>query len=166
MRAAVHTQEDWTLRNVRRTEFGPDNATSTVQPEAKWQSGLDPRLLALSIIQPQYMTLVDLGRNMFYLDRNRQDASAFRSAYWTRIFYPINVLTLAFCAVPFAFGALRSGGLSKRLFLGIVLALGFYFLQKAIVSLGAVYTVHPATANLIPPLILIGAAFAYFRRNA
>jgi lipopolysaccharide export system permease protein len=76
------------------------------------------------------------------------------------------VLILAFCAVPFAFGALRSGGLSKRLFLGIVLALGFYFLQKAIVSIGSVYGFHPAVANLIPPLILIAAASLYFRRHA
>ena len=39
-----------------------------------------------------------------------------------RMFYPLNVLVLAFCAVPFAFGALRSGGLAKRLFIGIVLS--------------------------------------------
>lgn len=163
---AVHVQNDWTLRQVRRTEFGPGSARSEEVPETGWKSGLDPRLLALSIIQPQYMTLGDLGRNIAYLDGNRQDASAYRSAYWARVFYPLSVLALAFCAVPFAFGALRSGGLSKRLFLGIVLALGFYFLQRAIVSLGAVYSVHPALANLVPPLILAVAGWLYFRRHA
>ena len=162
----MHTPGDWTLRDVRRTEFGPHSATSTTQAQLRWQSGLDPSLLAISIIQPQYMTLRDLTATSYYLDRNHQDASSFRSAYWARLFYPLNVLVLAFCAVPFAFGALRSGGLSKRLFIGIVLALGFYFLQRAIVSFGAVYGLHPATANLIPPLILVAAAFAYFRRHA
>jgi lipopolysaccharide export system permease protein len=163
---AVHTQGDWGLRNVRRTEFGDDSAASTIHPELSWKSGLDPRLLALSIVQPQYMTLRDLARNIFYLDRNHQEASTYRNAWWARAFYPLNVLILAFCAVPFAFGALRSGGLSKRLFLGIVLALGFYFLQKAIVSIGSVYGFHPAVANMIPPLILIAAASLYFRRHA
>jgi lipopolysaccharide export system permease protein len=162
---AVH-DKDWTLRKVRRTEFGAENATSSLSAESRWQSGLDPRLLALSIIQPQYMTMTDLSRNIFYLDRNHQDASSFRGAYWTRIFYPINVLTLVFCAVPFSFGALRSGGLSKRLFVGIVMALSFYFLQRAMVNLGAVYELHPAFANMLPPLVLITAAIAYFRRNA
>ncbi|WP_300614770.1 LPS export ABC transporter permease LptG [Dokdonella sp.] len=163
---AIHVQDDWTLRQVRRTEFGPDSARSEETAEASWKSGLDPRLLALSIIQPQYMTLGDLGRNIAYLDGNRQDASTYRSAYWARVFYPLNVLALAFCAVPFAFGALRSGGLSKRLFLGIVLALGFYFLQRAIVSLGAVYNLHPALANLVPALILLVAGWVYFRKHA
>ena len=163
---AAHVENDWTLRGVRRTQFSTESATSTVQPELSWKSGLDPGLLSLSIVQPQYMPLRDLDRNIYYLDRNRQDASSFRSAYWARVFYPVNVLALAFCAVPFAFGALRSGGLSKRLFLGIVLALGFYFLQRAIVSLGAVYSLHPALANLVPPLILAAAAWVYFRRHA
>ena len=39
-------------------------------------------------------------------------------------FYAFNVLALCLAAVPFAFGTLRSGGLGKRLFIGIVFALG------------------------------------------
>lgn len=164
--SAVHANGRWTLHQARRTVFGIESATSTLQAEQEWKSDLDPHVLSRSLVQTQYMTLRDLGRNIAYLDRNRQDASSFRGAYWARVFYPFNVLILVFCAVPFAFGALRSGGLSKRLFIGIVLALGFYFLQRAIVSFGAVYGLHPATANLIPPLILITAAIAYFRRHA
>jgi len=117
-------------------------------------------------VQAQYMTLRDLSRNIFYLERNKQDASTFRQAYWERLFYPISVLALAFCAVPFAFGTLRSGGLAKRLFIGMVLALCFYFAQRAIVNMGAVYGVHPAVANLIPPILLAVLAFVYFRRHA
>ncbi|MCW5577150.1 MAG: LptF/LptG family permease [Dokdonella sp.] len=83
-----------------------------------------------------------------------------------RVFYPLGVLVLAFCALPFAFGALRSGGLSKRLFLGIIMALGFYLLQRAVINIASVYGVHPALANLLPPLILFALAVGYFRRRA
>ena len=82
------------------------------------------------------------------------------------MFYPVNVLVLAFCGLPFAFGALRSGGLGKRLFLGIVMSIGFYFLQRTVVSMGSVYGLAPALANSIPPLLLIAMAAAWFRRNA
>jgi lipopolysaccharide export system permease protein len=163
---AVHAANAWTLYNVRRTVFGVDSAASTVKAEDHWESGLDPALLSLSIVQAQYMTLRDLSRNIFYLERNHQDASTFRQAYWERLFYPVSVLALAFCAVPFAFGTLRSGGLAKRLFIGMVLALCFYFAQRAIVNMGAVYGVHPGIANLIPPLLLAALAFLYFRRHA
>ena len=163
---AVHVDGKWTLRNVRRTNFAIDSAASTQQAEEHWESSLDPALLSLSIVQPQYMTLNDLTRNIHYLDRNQQDASSFRQAYWERLFYPVSVLALAFCAVPFAFGALRSGGMAKRLFIGMVLALCFYFMQRAIVNMGAVYGIHPALANLMPPTLLAILAFAYFRRHA
>ena len=163
---AVHASSAWTLYNVRRTNFAVDSASSTVKAEEHWESGLDPALLSLSIVQAQYMTLRDLSRNIYYLERNKQDASTYRQAYWERLFYPISVLALAFCAVPFAFGTLRSGGLAKRLFIGMVLALCFYFAQRAIVNMGAVYGVHPAIANLIPPILLAVLAFAYFRRHA
>ena len=163
---AVHASNAWTLYNVRRTTFAVESASSTLKAEDHWESGLDPALLSLSIVQAQYMTLRDLSRNIFYLERNKQDASTFRQAYWERLFYPVSVLALAFCAVPFAFGTLRSGGLAKRLFIGMVLALCFYFAQRAIVNMGAVYGVHPAIANLIPPILLAVLAFAYFRKHA
>lgn len=163
---AVHAGGEWSLHDVRRTDFGIDSATSKRTAARSWQSSLDPALLAISIVRPKYMTLHDLGANIALLDRNRQDASTFRGEYWARVFYPFNVLILALCAMPFAFGALRSGGMSKRLFLGIVLALGFYLLQRSLVNIGAVYHLHPALANLFSPLLLITAALAYFRRHA
>jgi len=163
---AIHVEGAWTLDDVRRTEFGVDSAKSKTLPSEQWQSNLDPSLLATSIIKPQYMTLRDLGRNIAVLDRNKQDASSFRDAYWQRLFYPLSVLVLAFCAVPFAFGTLRSGGLSKRLFLGIVVALGFYLMQRAVINVASVYDIHPAIANVVPPLILVALAAAYFRKHA
>jgi lipopolysaccharide export system permease protein len=163
---AVHGASGWVLRDVRRTVFGEDSASSTHAGEMRWASALDPGLLASSIVKPQYLGLGDLGQNIAALERSGQDASGFRQQFWARLLYPVDVLVLVFCALPFAFGALRSGGLAKRLFLGIVLALGFYFLQRAVVSLGVVFDVHPALANLAPPLLLVAGASLWFRRHA
>lgn len=164
--SAEHLRGQWTLFDVRRTVFGETSATSTQAKELQWPSGLDPDVLALTIVSLDYLNLRELSRNIAYLERNGQDARKFREAWWMRIFYPVNVLVLAFCALPFAFGALRSGGLGKRLFLGIVMSIGFYFLQRAVVSLGSVYGLAPAIANAIPPMLLIAMATAWFRRNA
>jgi len=163
---ATHAGGRWLLHDARRTEFGTDRANTTLSPQMDWNSRLDARLLSLSIVRTDYMSSRDLGRTIRTLERNGQEASRYREAYWKRLFYPLSVLVLAFCAMPFAFGALRSGGLAKRLFIGMVLAIGFYFLQSAIVSMATVYGFHPALANLVPPLILVAAAFAYFRRHA
>ena len=68
-------------------------------------------------------------------------------------------------AMPFAFGTLRSGGLGKRIFIGMLLAIGWYFLQKAMVSFGTVYGVPPGVANVLPAILLAGLAWLYFRKR-
>ncbi len=163
-KTATHTSDTWILHDVRRTEFKDITAFTTTQPETKWQSNLDPSVLLVSMSHPEYMSAADLTRNIDYMQRNRQDASSYQRAYWGRIFYPLNVLVLAFCAVPFAFGALRTGGLGKRLFIGIALAIVYYFFQSAAVSMGSVYNFNLALANALPSIVLAMAAVFYFRR--
>jgi lipopolysaccharide export system permease protein len=163
-KTAAHAYGEWTLHDVRRTEFHGTSAISTTQAQTQWKSTLDPNVLAVSMIHPEYLSARDLARNIDYMQRNRQDASSYQRAYWGRLFYPLNVLVLAFCAVPFAFGMLRTGGLGKRLFIGIALAITYYFFQSAVVSMGAVYNFNPALANALPSLLLAAAALVYFRR--
>ncbi len=165
-KTATHSGGEWSLHDVRRTEFSSGAAASTTQAQTQWKSALDPKVLAVSMIHPEYLSASDLSRNIDYMQRNRQDASSYQIAYWGRIFYPLNVLVLAFCAVPFAFGALRTGGLGKRLFIGMALAISYYFFQHAVVSMGAVYNFNLALANALPSLLLAAMAFVYFRRYA
>jgi lipopolysaccharide export system permease protein len=165
-RSATHIGGEWTLHDVRRTEFAGRSATTTTQVQTQWKSALDPDVLAKSMIHPEYLAIRDLSRNIDYMHRNRQDASTYERAYWGRIFYPLNVLVLAFCAVPFAFGALRTGGLGKRLFIGMALAISYYFFQSSIVSMGSVYNFNLALTNALPSLLLGLAAIVYFRRHA
>ena len=154
------------LQEGRRTEVGGGTATSGTQGQTQWKCALDPNVLAVSMIHPEYLAATDLARNIDYMRRNRQDASTYEIAFWGRIFYPLNVLVLAFCAVPFAFGALRTGGLGKRLFIGMAVAISYYFFQQSVVRMGAVYNFNLALANALPSLLLAAAAFVYFRRHA
>lgn len=164
-KTATHDNGEWNLHDVRRTEFrDATQAQSTTSQQAHWKSNLDPTVLALSMIHPEYLSMRDLNRNIGYMRHNRQDASTYLRAYWTRVFYPLNVLVLAFCAVPFAFGTLRTGGMGKRLFIGIIMAISYYFFQSAVVSMGVVYNFNLALANALPSLMLAAMAFVYFRR--
>jgi lipopolysaccharide export system permease protein len=165
-KTAVHDGHQWVLHDVRRTEFAGGIAKSTEESERRWDSALDPNVLALSVTHPDNMSAADLSRNIDYMRRNHQDATPYEKSYWARVFYPLNVLVLAFCAVPFAFGALRTGGLGKRLFIGMALAVSYSFMQRSVVSMGAVYNFNMALANAMPSLLLALAALFYFRRHA
>jgi lipopolysaccharide export system permease protein len=165
-RTAEHDGKQWILSGVRSTTLDAHGTRSQAVPSKRWDSTLDPRVLEQSVIQPQYLPMRDLRRNMDYLESNGQNPGVYAVAFWGRALYPLNALVLVLCAMPFAFGALRSGGLGKRIFVGMLLAIGWYFLQKALVSFATIYGVPPMLANLMPALVLAFAAWVYFRKDA
>ncbi|HEX7370542.1 MAG TPA: LPS export ABC transporter permease LptG [Rhodanobacteraceae bacterium] len=161
---ATQQGKSWTLHDVRDTTVSVNGAVSKTLPEQAWKTSLDPAVLEASVVHPEYLSLRDLSRNIGYLRANRQNPSVYLNAYWTRVFYPLDTLLLVLCALPFGFGALRSGGLGKRLFLGVIVAIAWYFIQRAIVSTGTVFGAPPLLVNLIPVLLLAVIAIWYYRR--
>jgi len=164
-RTADHTGRAWVLHKVRSTRFDAERAVTRKIANRTWKSSLDPQVLAQSVVRPEYLSMRDLHRNMSYLESNGESPGSYAVAFWGRALYPLNVLVLVLCTMPFAFGALRSGGLGKRMFVGLLLALGWYFLQQAMVNFGTVYGLPPLLANLLPATILALAAWGYFRKR-
>ena len=76
------------------------------------------------------------------------------------------MLALCLAAVPFAFGTLRSGGMGKRLFIGVVFALGFWLLQTQFVKLATVYKFDYRIAYLLPTLIMVGVSAYLFKKRS
>lgn len=166
---AEHRDSGWILRDVRRTYFEPKSVTQTEVVEERWESSLDAAALAANarnVWRPRYMSSEDLRSGIQYRKRNSLDASEFEEHYWGRWFYPLNVLALCLAAMPFAFGSLRSGGLGRRLFIGVVFALGFWLLQTQVVKLAAVYKFDYRLAYLLPPLLMLTVSWLMFRRRS
>lgn len=167
--SAEHHQGSWLLRNVERTRFGAKSVETTTSAEERWESQLDAAALAANtrnLWRPRYMTARELRSGIDYRQRNGLDAGEFEEHYWGRWFYPLNVLALCLLAVPFAFGSLRSGGLGKRLFLGIVFALGFWLVQTQVVRLAGVFNFDYRMAYTIPAVgVMLLSAWLFNRRS-
>jgi len=164
--SAEHHPGGWLLRNVKRTWFEPRAVTETEALEEHWTSKLDETALAASIARPRYLPASELSRSIAYRKRNGLDASEYEEHYWGRWFYPFNVLALCLAAVPFAFGSLRSGGMGKRLFIGIVFALMFWLVQTQFVKLAGVYKFDYRLAYLMPPTLMLAVSAVLFRRRS
>lgn len=163
---AVSNGHQWVLEKARESYLDDKGVHSRTEKKRDWDTKLDATVLKQSVVRPQYLSMIDLHRNMRYMTRNNQNPLPYAKAFWAHVFYPVNVLVLAICALPFAFGALRSGGLGKRIFIGVVLALAWYFLQQGLTSVGIVYGLPAWLADLLPALALAMAASIYFRRHS
>ncbi len=169
-RAAVarHDAGGWSLRDVRRITFGfnPGSATEQAVAEERWDSQLDPNALAAGVTRARNLSASELRAGIDYRTRNNLDAREFEDIYWSRWFYPLNVLALCLAAVPFAFGSLRSGGMGKRLFLGIVFALGFMLLQMQFGRLAGAFRFDYRIAYALPPVVMLATSWWLFRRKS
>ena len=163
---AEHRPGGWLLRNVERTTFGAKSVSRVNVPEERWESALDETALAASVTKPRNMGSGELAESIEYRKRNDLQAAEFEDVYWGRWFYPINVLALCLAAVPFAFGSLRSGGYGKRVFVGIVFALGFYVLQLTFSKLAGVYRFDYRIAYAMPPMIMLLVSYLLFKRRS
>ena len=165
-KVAEHRPGGWLLRNVTRTTFDTKSVTQTQVEQESWESQLDATALRADIDRPRYLTARELQRSINYRDRNGLDASDYEEHYWGRWFYPLNVLALCLAAIPFAFGSLRSGGLGKRLFIGIVFALGFWLLQTQFVKMASAFKFDFRVAYALPTLIMVAVSFLLFRKRS
>jgi lipopolysaccharide export system permease protein len=163
---AENFDNKWVLKNVLRTTFNARSVTQEQLLGLRWESDLDPAALADTIAKPRYMSATDLSRSIDYRRRNGLDAREYQEIYWGRWFYPLNVLALCLAAIPFAFGSLRSGGLGRQLFLGILFALGFWLLQTLFSRLAGAFKFDYWIAYLLPPLLMLTVSWWLFRRRS
>jgi hypothetical protein len=122
--------------------------------------------LATGIAKPRNLSVAELSTSIAYRQRNGLDARDFEDVYWSRWFYPVNVLALCLAAVPFAFGSLRSGGMGKRLFLGILFALGFWLLQLFFGRMAGALKFDYRIAYALPPIVMLAVSGLLFRRKS
>ena len=166
---AEHRGGTWHLRDVRRVTFEERSVAEVRVDGEQWESQLDAAALSASAggaFRPRYMSARELAEGIDYRRRNRLDASEFEEHYWGRWYYPVNVLALCLAAMPFAFGSLRSGGLGRRLFIGVVFALGFWLLQNQVAKLAAVYGFDYRIAYAVPPLLMLAVSWFLFHRRS
>ncbi|HWS40527.1 MAG TPA: LptF/LptG family permease, partial [Arenimonas sp.] len=85
--------------------------------------------------------------------------------YWGRWFYPFKVLVLCLSVLPFTFGSLRTGGLGKNLFLGIVIGLCAFLSERLFVNLSDIYRIDVRFAYLIAPLSVFGLCWGILAKR-
>lgn len=159
---------NWALTGSTVTELAPDQSRVMVseEPERRWSTSVNPDMLAVLMVKPQDMSMRALMRYISHLRENSQETARYDLALWTKLFYPIACISMMLIALPFALLQRRSSNVGIRIFLGILLGVGFNFLSQVMGHLGALYRLPPPLAAGLPTLILVAiAAFVLWRQE-
>jgi lipopolysaccharide export system permease protein len=116
-------------------------------------SEITPKILSVSRSDPERMSANELAVYTRHLAENRQETGRFKVAFWKKLIDPLSILVLMALALPFAYLHTRSGGVSLKIFVGIMIGVGFLLLNALFSNLG-VLTALPAFFTAAAPSLL------------
>lgn len=148
----------WRLTKVVKTQFSGDRVAVSRLDSLDWASAVTPDMLNVLLVSPEHMSLVNLWQYINHLSENHQNSGRYEIALWKKVIYPLAALVMMALALPFAFSQTRMGGVSVRVFAGIMLGILFHMLNGLFSSLGVINSWPPVMAAATPSLLFTAAA--------
>ncbi|MDR2032645.1 MAG: LPS export ABC transporter permease LptG [Azoarcus sp.] len=150
----------WRLTGVAQVDFLDGRTLLAAPPELIWPSTLTPEVLSVLMVVPERMSVSTLWAYIRHLRDNQQNAERYEIALWKKLIYPFATLVMLALALPFALTHERSGGVSVKVFLGVMLGVAFYLLNGLFANLGVIHSWPPPMAALTPSLLFLVSAAA------
>ncbi len=135
----------------------PSAPVSTVDTVARrvLATTLTPDRLIARILTPERMSILDLLDYIGYLKANHLQTDRQVVALWRKVAYPFTLLVMMTIAAPIGFLQTRRGGVGSKVFIGIILGVGFFMLNQLALNIGMLNKWHPWVTAIVPNLVVL-----------
>jgi lipopolysaccharide export system permease protein len=157
----------WPLPTGASEPSAGTTLSSQPLPELRWSSTLDAAVVAAALLPVQTMSTLELWRYRMHLTDQEQATQRHEIQFWKKALYPLACVVMVALALPFAYLHARAGGVSYKVFGGILLGISFVLLNNVSGHLGLLRQWTPWLAAAAPGLfylLLSMAAFAWLVR--
>ena len=161
---AEKVTDGWLLHQLKKITVRADTIITSSEKQASWDRLVPVRMLEVLRVSPDKMPARDLREYVAYLEGNELQSGQYKLAFWNRFVQPLTILVMLLLALPFVFSSQRSGGAGHRLFLGVMLGIGFFLLNRMANQLGVVYGLPALLSALMTPLLFLAVALYLLRR--
>lgn len=158
-------QNRWVMEGVEKTTFKPQSVRIERLATDFWKTAMTPDLLAVLRVKPDDMSLLSLSAYIDHLRENKQNSTRYELAFWGKVFQPATVIIMMLLAIPFAIQSQRASGLGSKLLVGIMLGLGFYFLNQLASNLTELNNWPALLSAAIPLMVFFALAVALLLRK-
>jgi len=148
----------WLLSGVKKTRLSGDVASVEVADRLPWRSAVTPGLLSVLMVAPDRMSFYSLLNYTRHLAENKQKTERYQIALWKKLLYPFATLVMVALALPFGYSHNRVGGVSLKIFAGVMLGILFYALNGLFSNLGVINAWPPFASASAPSALFLVAA--------
>jgi lipopolysaccharide export system permease protein len=159
-----HQKQRWLLKGLKRTMIEEESSAADKVGAAYWSTVVSPEILRVFMIQPDQLSVWQLSKYIEHLKSNKQETNNYELAYWSKIVTPFATAVMLILSVPFVFKDARSGGMSRSLFSGIMVGLGFFILNQAFVYFVPLFNISPFFGAVAPSLLVFMLSIFMIRR--
>ena len=161
---AIYMKDYWLLQDVRQTRIENGRIHTRKLAQLKWQPRFNPELMQTMQVPQQKMSTLDLLHYVHHLKQNHQDAATYELSLWKKLITPFSTLIMVTLAVPFVFGSIRTGGLGRRVFIGVMLGFVFSLLQTGMGYYSLSFGIAPSVAAITPSVVFLALTIFLFYR--
>jgi lipopolysaccharide export system permease protein len=159
----------WELENAVVTEWplargdaGTLAVRETKHARLRWPSNLDAAVVAAAVLPVATMSTLDLWRYSEHLAAQEQAATRHAIQFWKKALYPFSCFVMVALALPFAYLNARRGGISGKVFGGVLLGISFVLLNNVAGHLGVLREWTPWLAAAAPSALYFALSMAAF----
>jgi lipopolysaccharide export system permease protein len=161
---AVFAGDGWQLEKVQESRIDETGVKVKQLGTQPWQTTLSQDVVGVFTVRPEGLSIQHLVRYIEHLRHNGQSTERYRLALWQKVLMPVSVVVMVLLATPFTFGPIRGGGLSRRIFAGVLIGLGFVLVSQLFGHFGLLYGLSPFFGAVLPILLFLAAALLLLRR--
>lgn len=154
----------WQLHGIDETRFTATGVSVGHAESSEWRSVLTPGIMTVLLVAPEKMSAVDLWAYIQHLHDNRQPSKRYEIALWSKLIYPFAAPIMILLALPFAYHRPRAGGVTLRVFAGIMLGLGYHLFNRLFAYMGLLNDWPPLVSALTPTLIFLALGVYLLKR--
>ena len=115
-------------------------------------------------IESKYLSVWALYNQIKFLHANGLDASTYELALWRKAALPLVVIAMIAIVFPLVFGSMRQVSVGQRIFMGVLIGMGFHLLNQLIGNIAVVYNLPIWFAVILPPVLVIVLASYWINR--
>jgi lipopolysaccharide export system permease protein len=149
-RKGVFKNEGWRLEEVVTRTFAEDAFSDETLEVLRWESDLTPERLLFVSREPEKLSVAELADYSTFLQQQGRDNRAYQLEYWKRVLQPLSLLSLMLIAASFVFGSLRQVSVAQRIFVGVIVGVGFHILQDVVGTSSLVFGFSPLSGVVLP----------------
>jgi len=169
----LYRDGQWWLQGGVEVVLNQANSTQPI-PYSVTQQSADNRTIALTLtpedlskldIKSRYLSAWDLYLYLQFLEKNGTQQPIYELEFAKKLASPLVVLAMLAVVFPLIFASQRQVNMGFRIFIGIVLGIGFFLLNELLGNLTIVYGLSVYIGAFVPAILMMVLAWILMRSS-